>query len=107
MPNITVLGGLTVPFRFISTGYLDLVENVSALVVLAVIGEVNVKFNFGFRRPIFIGGFLGLTTIDFDFIDGRLQFEDGVRTIFPSKRGLEMLIWPQSGRQCDGLNCRG
>lgn len=79
----------------------------SALTVLAVIGEVNVKFNFGFRRPILIGRFLGLTVIDFDFVDRRLQFEDGVRAIFPSEGGLEMLIWPQSGRQCDRLNSRG
>lgn len=72
VPNVCVLGGLTVPFRFFSTGYLDLIEDVSALAVLAVIGEVNVKFNFSFRRPILIGGFLGLTVIDFDFIDRRL-----------------------------------
>jgi hypothetical protein len=27
-----------------------------------------------------------------------------VCAIFSSDRGLEMLIWPQSGRQCDRLN---
>lgn len=72
VPNVPALDGLTVPFRFVSTGYLNLVKDMSALVVLAVIGKVNVKFNFGFSRPIFIGGFLGLTVIDFDFVDGRL-----------------------------------
>jgi hypothetical protein len=34
-----------------------------------------------------------------------LQFEDGVCAIFPRKRGLEMLIWPQSGRQGNRFNC--
>lgn len=94
MPNVAVLGGLTVPFGFVSTSYLHLVKDMSALVILAVIGEVNVKFNCSFGRPIFIGRFLGLTAIDFDLINRRLQFEDGVRAIFSSERSLEMLIWP-------------
>lgn len=72
MPNVPVLGGLAVPLRFVSAGDLDLVEDMGAFFVLPVIGEVNVKFNFGLRRPVFIGGFLGLTVIDFHFINGGL-----------------------------------
>lgn len=69
VPNVCFLGGFTVPFRFFSASYLDLVKDVCALAVFAVIGEVNLKFNFDFGRPILIGGFLGLTVIDFDFVD--------------------------------------
>ena len=55
MPKIPLVRGLALSFRFISTSYLDLIEDVGALVVLAVIGEVNVEFSFGFSRSFFIG----------------------------------------------------
>lgn len=84
--------------RFVTTSYLDLIEDVGTLVVLAIIGKVNVKFSFSFRQLILIGGLLGMTVIDFAFIDGRLQLEDGMCAIFSSQGSLEMLVWPQPGR---------
>lgn len=53
LPKIALVRGLALSFRFISTSYLDLTEDVGAL-VLAVIGEVNVEFSFGFSRSFFI-----------------------------------------------------
>jgi hypothetical protein len=45
-------------------------------------------------RPIFIGRFLGLTAIDFDLINRRLQFEDGVRAIFSKAARLSQCRSP-------------
>ena len=102
--NVPVLRGLGGAFRFVSTGDLNLIEDMGAL-VFAIIGEVNVKFNFRFSCIFFIGGFLGMTVIG--FVDGRLQLKDGVCAVFPSQRGLEMLIRLQSRRQCDSFNSGG
>lgn len=55
VPKIPLVRGLALSFRFISTSNLDLIEDVGALVVLAVIGEVNVEFSFCFSRSFFIG----------------------------------------------------
>lgn len=54
VPNVPLVRELILSFRLISTSYLDLIEDVAAL-VLPVIGEVNVELSFGFNRFLFIG----------------------------------------------------
>lgn len=82
-------------FHSISTGDLNLVEDMPAL-VFTVIGEVNVKFSFRLSWLILFGGFLCMSVMD--FINRRLQLKDGVCAVLPSQGGLEMLVRLQSRR---------
>lgn len=88
-------------FRSVSTGDLNLVEDMPAL-FCAVIGEVNVKFSFGLSWLVLIGGFLRISVMY--FINRRLQLEDGVCAVLPGQGGLEILVRLQSRRQCDCFN---